>query len=165
MKKYLLLTPFLMFVSAFLLHFIYDIFNQNILIGFISPINESIFEHTKLILTPLTICYGYYYIKNKNYINSEKYMFVSLISILLGIISVPMYYYTYTQALGINVMIIDIIITYLSLITANIFFLNYYNNYEFKIKKNITIIIYIVIFIFYIYASLYQINLPIFIPN
>lgn len=152
-----------MFLSAIILHFLFDLTGKNILIGFISPINESIFEHTKLIFIPLIICYLIYFNKHKNSLDKNRWFFTSLLSISIGIILVPMIYYGYTESLGIELIYIDILMTLIILFISNIFFYVYYNNYNFAIKKELSIIILILLFVFYAYASLKQINLPIFI--
>lgn len=164
-KKVFLLSPFILFILAALLHFTYDFTNQLFVIGFISPINESIFEHTKLIFIPLLLFYSLYYVKNKNSLDQDKYWFSSLISLILGIILVPMIYYSYTESFAVSLLVVDILITYVVLFLSNLFFYNYYNFYNFTIKKEISTLFIILIFLFYIFASVHQINLPIFITN
>lgn len=164
-KKYFFITPFIMFGFAFLLHFMYDFFNHATIIGFISPINESIFEHTKLIFIPLILFYLIYYFFNKRNLDKDRYFFSMLISVILGIILVPMIYYFYTESFGIESMIIDISITLIALGFANLLFYNYYNLHNFTLKKEISIALILLIFAFYIYTSLNPIDLPIFISN
>lgn len=164
-KKYFLITPFIMFILACGLHFLYDFTGKLTIIGFFSPINESIFEHTKLIFIPLLIFYLIYYFKNKEILNQNKYLFSMLISIILGIILVPMLFYFYTESFGLESLIIDISITFIALALANLFFYEYYNFHNFAIKKEISITLLIFLFIFYMYATVNTINLPIFITN
>lgn len=162
MKKIFYISSFILFLFACLLHFVYDFFNQSFLIGIISPINESIFEHTKLILVPLTIFYTMYFIINKNKLNINKYFFSFLMSILLGIILVPMFYYGYTKSFGFESVVIDISITFIVMFLSNVFFLNYYLNYKFFINYKICILLIIWIYCFYIYATFSKISFPLF---
>lgn len=161
-KKFFLFTPILMFIIACLFHFLYDWTNNFTLIALICPTNESIFEHTKLIFIPLLIFYLFFYFKNKKILNEDRYFFSMLISIVLGILSVPMLYYFYTESFGIQILFVDILITLISFILSNLLFYNYYKLHNFNIKKEISIFLLIFLYIFYIYASFNYIDLPIF---
>lgn len=165
MFKKILITSLIMFVCACPLHFTYDFFNNLTIVGFFVPINESIFEHTKLIFIPLMLFYSLYYFFKKYKIDSDRYFFTLLLTILLGILLVPMLYYFYTESFGFESFIIDISITYIVFFICNLFFYNYYTLYNFYLKKEISFFLIFLIFTFYIYTSLYLINLPIFIPK
>lgn len=153
-----------MFLLAFPLHFIYEWTNNIPLIGFIAPINESIFEHTKLIATPLLIFYIIYYIKNKYNIDKGLYFFSSMLSIVLGILLIPMLYYGYSESIGRDIMIIDILITYVVLYICNIHFYTYYKSHSLHFKPWLSIFILTLIYTLYIYTYYNFIDLPIFIP-
>lgn len=165
MFKKILITSLIMFVCACPLHFTYDFFNNLTIVGFFVPINESIFEHTKLIFIPLMLFYSLYYFFKKYKIDSDRYFFTLLLTILLGILLVPMLYYFYTESFGIELFIVDIFITLIALGLANLFFYNYYNLHNFTFKKETSLFFLLLIFIFYIYTSINLINLPIFIPK
>lgn len=164
-KKYFTITPFIMFVLACGLHFLYDFTGELPLIGLISPINESIFEHTKLIFIPLLIIYSFYYFRNKEKLDTNRYFFSMLISIILGILLVPMIFYFYTEGFGVESMIFDILITLISLGLSNLLFYNYYNLHNFTFNSKVSITLLTLIYLFYIYATFNIINMPIFIPN
>ena len=52
------------FFFGVLLHFVYDWSRNSLLVAFIAPTNESLFEHLKLLMTPFLIWamveYAYY---------------------------------------------------------------------------------------------------------
>lgn len=150
---------------ACVLHFVYELSGNNLIVGFIAPINESIFEHTKLIFIPLLIVYLFYFLKNKDKLDYDKYFFSMLVSIILGVLLVPMIYYFYTESFGITSLVFDILITFIALSFSNLLFYNYYNLHNFAIKKEISNAFLIIIILFYMYASTHLIDLPIFIPN
>lgn len=106
-KKYLLTGIPILFIIGSIFHFIYEWSGNNILIGFISPKNESIWEHLKLAIIPMTIYWLIYPLINSN-IPKNKWLFSLLISILSSILTITTFYYTYTGALGIHSLILDI---------------------------------------------------------
>lgn len=73
LKKIKILAIIGIFILSFLTHFIYNYF-PNILISFFFPVNESIFEHMKIIYTS-TLIYGLidYLILKKNKINFNNF--------------------------------------------------------------------------------------------
>lgn len=161
-KKTFFKSTFILFLVACVLHFIYELSNKFLLIGFISPINESIFEHTKLIFFPLLVFYLSYYLVNKSKLDINKYFTSTILSLLLGIILVPMIYYGYSGGFGSSILAVDILITYIVFLITNIFFYTNYNFYNISIKKEISIIFIILICIFYGYATINKIDFPIF---
>ena len=64
-------TIFVMVLGT-LLHFTYKWSNNNMLVGIFSPINESIWEHLKLMFFPMliTIIIGYLY-KGKDFFSLQ----------------------------------------------------------------------------------------------
>lgn len=53
-KKWKYISPIIIFVLSFLVHFGYDLM-PNIITSFFFPVNESIFEHMKMIYTTILI--------------------------------------------------------------------------------------------------------------
>ena len=96
-------TIFLMVLGT-LLHFTYKWSGNNAIVGIFSPINESIWEHLKLMFFPMliTIIIGYLY-KGKdidNYLSSKVIGTVVMISFTI------VFYYTYSGILGTNFTIV-----------------------------------------------------------
>ena len=158
-------VPFL-FILGSIFHFAYDFTNENTIIGFFTPINESIWEHIKLILIPLLLWWILYYVFNykKHNINKDKWFTASIFSIIAGIILVPSIYYLYTNALGIESLIIDVLILFFSLLLAQLLGYHCYK-YLKGINYLIPIIISIIIVIIFIIFTVLPPNLPIFISK
>lgn len=93
-------------IFGVLLHFLFEISDYNRIIGLFSAVNESVWEHLKLIFFPMFIItiLGYFYIgKNlKNYICSRT---IGIVSAMLFVI---IFFYTYTGILGFNIALFDI---------------------------------------------------------
>jgi len=90
--KFEILGIISIFIIGSLWHNIYDMLGENIIIGMIAPVNESIWEHWKLGLAPIFI-YGaiqYQFIKNevKNYIFSRMVGVVVLVVVCFGLIEI-----------------------------------------------------------------------------
>lgn len=98
-------TIFIMIIGT-LLHFTYEWSNNNPIIGIVSAINESTWEHLKLIFFPMLIftIIGYFY-KGKNISN---YLCAKLVGIIAAILFVIVFFYTYTGIIGTNFAVIDI---------------------------------------------------------
>ena len=56
-------------ISGTLLHFLFKLSNKNIVVGIIASVNESVWEHIKLLLTPIFFLsfIKFYITKNNNY--------------------------------------------------------------------------------------------------
>lgn len=84
-----------------LLHFLFDMTNQNIIAALFSAVNESIWEHMKLLFYPTVL----FAVLESRFIEQEYETFwcVKLKGILLGLVLIPMLYYTYTGIWGTSV--------------------------------------------------------------
>lgn len=87
-------------VGGTLLHFLYDWSGQHPVVGAFSAVNESIWEHMKLLLFPMLVFSLIEYSRiGKDYPN---FWCVKLIGTLMGLTAIPVLYYTYTGALGVS---------------------------------------------------------------
>lgn len=88
-------------VMGTLLHFLYDWSGQNPVVGAFSAVNESVWEHTKLLFFPMLVfAVLEYWTVGRAYPN---FWSVKALGSLLGIGLITALYYTYTGSLGINV--------------------------------------------------------------
>ena len=93
-KNFHLISFILVSILGTLLHFTYEWSGENTFVGFFSAVNESTWEHLKLIFFPmlLTTIIGYFYIGEEN----ENYICGRVKGILAGIIFIISFFYTYT---------------------------------------------------------------------
>jgi hypothetical protein len=93
-KKYIISGIIFTIVFGSLLHFFYDWSGKNAIVGLFSPINESVFEHLKLLYFPmlLWIVPGYFIYGKKN----RNYFLSSFIGLVCGLILTPVLFYLYT---------------------------------------------------------------------
>ena len=101
-----------------LLHFLYDWSGGNAAAALISGVNESTWEHMKLLFVPLFVfALIEYRFAGKT---QEDYWCIKLTGTLLGLLLIPALYYGYTGAFGVSADWFNISIFY---ITAAVVFL------------------------------------------
>lgn len=101
-----ILSTLLIIFLGFILHFAFEWFNYNPIIGSFSSINESTWEHLKLLFFPmlLTIIIGYLLFKNQ----FTNYLCIKTRGLFLGMIFIVIFFYTYSGIIGKNIPFIDI---------------------------------------------------------
>ena len=80
-----------------LLHFLYDWLGEAVWIAPISAVNESTWEHMKLLFVPMLI---FAVIQSFFFKEREDFWCVKLRGILLGIVLIPIIFYTYNGVIG-----------------------------------------------------------------
>ena len=146
LKKMIIINSIVMFAIAFLVHFLYNWIPNNIVAIFF-PVNESIWEHMKMLYTTVLLSsIVEYIILKKNNIVYHNYLLVTylksiLIIPLYLIIFLPLYY-----NLGENI-VIAISVMLISMVLINI--LGYYllQTNEIKYQKIISILLIIFTYI------------------
>lgn len=152
LKKIKILAVIGIFIISFLSHFAYEIF-PNIIFSFIFPVNESIWEHMKILFTS-TLLYGIidylllkkYNIKHNNF--SFQLYFTSLIGIpIYLVIYLPVYNLLgESPFISISLLLIVYIIT--QIVSYNIL-----KEKELKILNIITIPVILLSYLGFIYLT------------
>ena len=94
-----------------IMHYLYDWTGRNILVAPFSGVNESTWEHMKLLFWPLFL---FALIQRLFFKNQENYWCVKLAEILLGLVLIPVLFYTYNGVFGKSPDWINIAIFYIS---------------------------------------------------
>lgn len=94
-----------------ILHFLYDWTGGSILVSPFSGVNESTWEHMKLLFWPLFLIA---LIQRRFFRAQENYWCVKLAQILLGLTMIPVLFYTYNGVFGQSPDWINIAIFYLT---------------------------------------------------
>lgn len=90
-----------------LLHFLWEWSGKNNIVAIIGAVNESTWEHLKLLFFPFIIfSIIEYYLYGKN---SKCFFTIKARSVLLGMLTIVTVFYTYTGILGKNYLPLDII--------------------------------------------------------
>lgn len=115
-------------------HFLYEWSNQNSFIGLFFPVNESIWEHLKLIFYPNLIYAVIYCIKTKK--KPDNLISATSFSIFAGMFYTVIMYYTAKGVIGKDVELINISIFYIAIIIT-LFKRNHIINQEKYTSKNV----------------------------
>ncbi len=105
-KKYCVIGSIFTIIFGTLLHFTYEFFGESDVVAIFSAVNESTWEHLKLLYFPVIVfAAAEYFIYGKGLENFWASKMVSLISGMFFIVAA---FYTYTGIIGKNFAVIDI---------------------------------------------------------
>ena len=152
LKQIKIIAIFGIFFISFIVHFLYELF-PNILFSFIFPVNESIWEHMKILFTS-TLLYGIidYILLKKNNIKYNNFPFQLYFT---AIITIPIYLTIYLpiyNLIGEN-LIISILLLFIVYIISQYISYNLLRYKELKILNNIALPIIISMYILFIYLT------------
>ena len=101
-----------------LLHFLYDWLGEASWIAPFSGVNESTWEHMKLLFFPMLL---YALFQRLFFKDREDFLCVKLRGILLGLLMIPVLFYTYNGAIGKSPDWINITIFFISAAIAYLY--------------------------------------------
>ena len=160
-ETYTLLGILVLFAVGSLFHFLYSLTGECFIIGLFVPINESIFEHTKMVVLPVFIWWFIFYLFRKKDLFVNAWFTSALIAMISAIIAIPMLFYFYSRAFGIESLIIDFLILLASLAIGQILGLHYYRHGK-GIEYHFAIFLMIVIIILFAFFTINPPAFPIF---
>lgn len=106
LKRYALIGIFFVIIAGFPAHFLYEWTGKNRLAGLFTPVNESVWEHMKLLFFPMLL-YTIPAVRKlkENYpCAAPSFCF----GILAGTALIPILFYAYTSLLGKSILPLDI---------------------------------------------------------
>lgn len=115
-------------VMGTLFHFFYDFSNKNKYVGYISPVNESTWEHLKLLFFPSII-----YLVSQVIVFNDKYdnlLTAKAFGIVIGMLTILALFYAYTAVTGKNYLVLDILTFIFGVVAMAFFTINYVQNGE-----------------------------------
>lgn len=116
LKLYTIIGIIFVLIIGTLAHFLYDWSGNNHIVGFFTPINESIWEHMKLLFFPMLIYSLIIIFRFRNtYLCAASAL---CFGILAGTLLIPLFFYAYTSILGKDIFFLNIGIFILSIIIA-----------------------------------------------
>ncbi len=162
-EKWILIGIPFVFIVGSIFHFLYDWSGQKVLVGLISPVNESVWEHAKLLLVPTLLWWFVYYIaKQKKYgIDANLWFTGLLVSIVSSILSMMFFYYFYTQAFGTQSLYVDIFIFLLASIIGQCIGLHFYR-YSEGLGAGFSFLLIVLICVLFVYWTFQPPHLPLF---
>lgn len=158
-RNYQIFSIVFTFILGTLLHFTYKWSGQNQFVAWFSAINESVWEHLKLLYFPMliTTIIGHFYFGEKvpNFLCSKTF------GIVISLILMVTFFYTYTGVFGENFAIVDIasffVFAFLGEFISYILIINKYN-----CNNKISVLILLMLLISFIIFTYFTPDLGIF---
>jgi len=116
LKHYFILGALVVSALGTLAHFAYEWSGSNRLVALFTAVNESTWEHMKLLFFPMLLVSGILYLLLKE--NYPNILCGLLGGNLVGLALIPILFYTYSGILGKNISAINISIFYISVLAA-----------------------------------------------
>ena len=163
MLKNIFVSTILLFLLGALFHFAYNFTNKNFIVGLITPVNESVFEHLKLAFYPILIWWllFYFFKKIKYSLDKSLWLMGCLISLSLAIITIISIHYIVKYGIGKELVFIDIISLYLALLIGQFTGYHVYN-YSKNYNLLLSIILITILTILFITLTISPPKWPIF---
>lgn len=150
-------------VLGTLLHFVYDWSGSNPIVGLFSPINESVWEHLKLLYYPMSIWVfiGYFKYGKRN----KNYFFAALTGLISGLILIPAIFYLYTSITGKSFLVMDILIFIAGVVTSFLVMRQILQNYNIRcLSVKAGIILWELIFVLFVVFTTFPPEIFLFKP-
>lgn len=160
-EKYILLGIPVLFIIGSLFHFLYDFSGELFIVGLFAPVNESVFEHIKMVVLPIFLWWSLYYLFQKDDLNADVWFTSALLSMLTAIITIPVLYYFYTEAFGVESLLIDILILLVAVTAGQLLGLHYYK-YGKGVNYLIPLSAMVLIILLFAFLTVFTPRLPIF---
>jgi len=144
-----------------LFHFTYEWSNNNQFVGLFSAINESTWEHLKLVFFPmlLTTIIGYFYIAK----NTSNYLCAKTIGIITSMLFTIIFFYTYSGILGTNIDFINILTFFMAVILGEYIAYRIMIS-DFSCNPGISVLILDILIFCFVFFSFYPPQIGLFIP-
>ena len=141
-------------IGGTLLHFLYDWTGKNILLASFSAVNESTWEHMKLLFFPLFI---FALIQSRFFKSYHNFWCVKLVGILVGLTPIPILFYTINGVFGKSPDWINISIFFVSAAVTFLLETGFFKKENFKCNSPwiafVTICLICVLFIIFTFIT------------
>ena len=147
-------------IGGTLLHFLYDWTKGSIFVAPFSGVNESTWEHMKLLYFPMLV---FALIQSRFLIEAENFWSIKLIGIITGLVLIPILFYTYNGAFGKSPDYLNIAIFFICAAAAfaveNHLFKS--NTFSFNMPK-LSVLVLLFICVFFIIFTFKTPEIPLF---
>ncbi len=107
---------FIVCLVGTLCHGIYPFTGGNRIIGMFVPVNESVWEHLKLLYFPfLLYTLGEYIFYGRKH---PGFLFSRMLGVLSGMVLIPVVFFLYTSVFGRSFVPVDILLFFIAVLTA-----------------------------------------------
>ncbi len=166
LKRYHIIGIIFVIIIGTLLHFVYQWSGQNYFVGIFGAVNESVWEHLKLLFWPMLVLSIWEYFAYGRDLNN--FIPVKILSIVIGLVTIPVLFYVYTGIVGKHYPIIDILIFVIAVVLAYIFSyrqLKSQEKYNSRLANNLAIIALLILIACFVIFTFVQPHISIFYDN
>ena len=150
LKRFCIIGAILTIIFGTILHFAYEWSGNNFFVGLFTPVNESVWEHMKLLFFPML---AYALIGGKRVEEQYPCIYNAMFAgILAGLALIPTLFYTYTGVLGFNVDWLNIVIFIVSVLAAYVVVYKVAEKCKWKDSKLLRYIMYALILAFMVFT-------------
>lgn len=159
-KKWQIFASIFCLILGTILHFTYEWFNYNVIVGLFSTINESVWEHLKLLFYPMFFIsiIGYFKIGRK----LCNYWYAQMYGIVFALIFVVVFFYTYTGIIGRSFFLLDIALFIIGILLGEYIVYKMLKQKEMCKLEALSIITSIIILLCFLIFTIYPPILPLF---
>ena len=160
-NKFIVFGIIFSLIFGTVLHFVYEWSGSNSIVGLFSPVNESVWEHLKLLYYPMSIwvIYGYFKYGKKN----RNYFLSAIIGFICGAVIIPLLFYAYFFFTEKSYLVIDIIIYIIGTCTSFLLMSYIFKNYNFRcLSARAGILIWELFFALFAIFTIYPPDLSLF---
>lgn len=117
-ERQILMGVPVLFLTGTLMHFLYGLSGDAFVVGLFAPVNESVWEHLKLVLWPLVLWWTVYYVRmgNERKIDAPAWFAAALSALVTAQTAIMFLFYFYTGAFGAELLTVDILIFFLAVL-------------------------------------------------
>ena len=142
-------------------HFLFELTNESIVAALVSPVNESIWEHIKLLFFPMFLFALFEYaFWGQQY---AGFWCIKLKGIVVGMLLIPVLYYTYSGIIGRSVDWVNIVIFFVAV--GVVYFLEtkmFLENKRCRMPSEYAFVILCMIGIVFFVLTFYPPHIPLF---
>jgi len=162
---FILINTAILGIIAGFSHFAYPLSGDLVIVGLFNPVNESVWEHLKFMFFPNLAWWiiMYYIQKRKCTINLQKWIIAAASALVAAPLLVILLFYSYTGALGIESVIVDIALVFICFFTAlRLAFHLYAHVRPSTLRVTLSIAAIVLIFLAFLIFTFYPPHIPLF---
>ncbi len=144
-------------------HFLYELSGSQFLVGLFAPVNESVWEHLKLVLWPMILWWTIYYIRmaRRHDIDAAAWFMGAFTALISAQSVILLLFYFLQGAFGIESVVVDIMIFFLGILLGQLIGLRQYRHGS-SVSWLVPLMLIAVLIIFSIVFTLLPPNIPLF---
>lgn len=118
----------MLFMVGSVFHFLYDLSGEAPVVGAIAAVNESVWEHQKMVLLPVAAWWLAVYLwkGSEEQIHRGKWFTGSAVAMITANLTIPALFYFYSEAFGVHLLLVDGLILLLAVAAGQLIGLHVY---------------------------------------